>query len=90
MRQKKKRTWARGSKATARARRGLRSAIRGDPPVAQKAENGLSSPASSPRRFDEGKYKSWYTMGPRAEPEPYSTKERILPGYNAHIAMRNR
>ena len=36
--------------------------------------------------FDEGKYKAWYTMGPCPEPESYSTKDRILPGYNAHIA----
>jgi hypothetical protein len=36
--------------------------------------------------FDEGKYKSWYTMGPCTEEEPYSTKGQILPGYNAHIA----
>lgn len=36
--------------------------------------------------FDEGKYKSWYTMGPCPEPEAYSSKDRILPGYNGHIA----
>jgi len=36
--------------------------------------------------FDEGKYKTWYTVGPCPEPEPFSTKDEILPGHNAHIA----
>ena len=35
--------------------------------------------------FDNGKYKKWYTMGPCNEPETFSSKENILPGYNGHI-----
>ncbi|MFA6243932.1 MAG: hypothetical protein WC655_23515 [Candidatus Hydrogenedentales bacterium] len=36
--------------------------------------------------FDEGKYKSWYTMGTPPDPEPYSSGGKILPGYNGIIA----
>lgn len=36
--------------------------------------------------YDDGKYKTWYTMSPSAEPEPYSTKDDILPGHNHHVA----
>ncbi len=36
--------------------------------------------------FDEGKYKAWYEVGPCPEPEPFSTKDKILPGHNSHIA----
>lgn len=36
--------------------------------------------------FDEGKYKAWYTVDPCTDPEPFSSKDRILPGHNAHIA----
>lgn len=36
--------------------------------------------------FDEGRYKAWYTVPPCLTPEPFSTKERILPGHNAHLA----
>ncbi len=36
--------------------------------------------------YDDGKYKAWYTVSPCAEPEPFSTKDKILPGHNAHLA----
>jgi hypothetical protein len=36
--------------------------------------------------FDGGKYKTWYTVGPSPNPEPYSTKDRILPGHAACLA----
>jgi len=36
--------------------------------------------------FDEGKYKAWYTIDPCPDPEPFSNKDKILPGHNAHIA----
>jgi len=36
--------------------------------------------------FDDGKYKAWYTVSPCSTPEPFSTKDRILPGHNAHVA----
>ena len=35
--------------------------------------------------FDEGKYKTWYTIAPCPEAEPFSTKDQILPGHNAHV-----
>ncbi len=36
--------------------------------------------------YDDGKYKAWYTVGPSPNPEPYSTKDRILPGHGACMA----
>lgn len=36
--------------------------------------------------FDEGKYKAWYVQDPCATPEPFSSKDRILPGHNGHVA----
>ena len=36
--------------------------------------------------FDEGKYKAWYVVDPCSEPEPYSSKDKILPGHNGHVA----
>ncbi len=36
--------------------------------------------------FEDGKYRTWYTVGPCSEPEAFSTKDKILPGYNSHIA----
>jgi hypothetical protein len=36
--------------------------------------------------FDDGKYKAWYTVGPPPNPEPNSTKDKILPGHSAYIA----
>ncbi|MHB8863531.1 MAG: hypothetical protein ACYC6N_14110 [Pirellulaceae bacterium] len=55
--------------------------------VAQRAAKRPFQPGQRAAQvFDEGKYKTWYTIGPCVEPEPYSTKEKILPGYNAHIA----
>lgn len=35
--------------------------------------------------FDDGKYKAWYTQAACPEPEPFSTKDRILPGHNSHL-----
>lgn len=35
--------------------------------------------------FDQGKYKCWYSIPPCQDPEPFSTKTRILPGYNDHL-----
>jgi len=55
--------------------------------VAQKAEKRpFQSGQMAAQIFDEGKYKTWYTMAPCAEPEPFSAKDRILPGYNSVIA----
>ena len=54
--------------------------------VAQKAEKVPFQPGQmAATLFDEGKYKAWYTMGPCAEEEPFSTKDMILPGHNAHL-----
>ena len=54
---------------------------------AQQAEKRPFQPGQiAAQVFDDGKYKAWYTMGPCAEPEPYSSKDKILPGYNSHIA----
>ena len=36
--------------------------------------------------FDEGKYKAWYVVDPCAAPEVFSSKDRILPGHNGHVA----
>lgn len=36
--------------------------------------------------FDEGVYKTWYTVSPCPDPEPFSTKDQILPGHNHHVA----
>lgn len=36
--------------------------------------------------YDQGKYKVWYVMDPCPEPEPFSSKDRILPGHNGHVA----
>ncbi len=55
--------------------------------VAQKAEKVSLKPGQMIAQiFDEGKYKAWYTVGPCSEPEPFSGKDNILPGHNAHIA----
>jgi hypothetical protein len=54
--------------------------------VAQKAEKVPFQPGQlSAQVWDQGKYKAWYTMGPCDAPEPFSSKEKILPGYNSHI-----
>ena len=55
--------------------------------VAQKAELVPFQPGQiAAQVFDGGQYKTWYTQDPCKEPEPFSTKDKILPGYNAHIA----
>lgn len=36
--------------------------------------------------LDDGKYKAWYTVSPCETPEPFSSKDRMLPGHNAHLA----
>ena len=36
--------------------------------------------------FDEAKYKAWYVVDPCADPEPFSSKDKILPGHNGHVA----
>ena len=36
--------------------------------------------------FENGKYMAWYTVDPCAEPEPFSSKREMFPGYNAHVA----
>ncbi len=52
--------------------------------VAQQATKKPTT-ESAAQLFDNGKYKQWYTMGPCNEPEPFSSKEKILPGYNGHV-----
>jgi hypothetical protein len=55
--------------------------------VAQKAQKVTSKPGQiAAQVFNEGKYKSWYTVDPCPDPEPFSSKDKILPGHNAHIA----
>jgi len=55
--------------------------------VAQQAQKVPFKPGQMAAQvFDEGKYKAWYTVGPCPEPESFSTKDKILPGHNAHIA----
>lgn len=54
--------------------------------VAQKAEKVPFQPGQiAAQVFDRGKYKTWYTIDPCAEAEPQSTKDKILPGHNAHV-----
>lgn len=65
--------------ATADMPRGIRL-------VVQPAEKVPFQPGQiAAQVFDEGKYKSWNTLGPCKEPEPFSAKDKILPGYNSHI-----
>lgn len=55
--------------------------------VAQEAEKVPFQPGQiAAQVFDEGKYKAWYGQGECPEPEPYSSRDRILPGYNGVIA----
>lgn len=37
--------------------------------------------------FDERKYKAWYVVDPCADPEPFSSKDKILPGHNGQPIM---
>ena len=54
--------------------------------VAQKAQKVPFQPGQMAAQvFDQGKYKTWYTVNPCPDPEPFSTKEKILPGHNAHV-----
>ena len=54
--------------------------------VAEKAEKVPFQPGQlAAQVFDRGKYKTWYTIDPCAQPEPFSTKDKILPGHNAHV-----
>ena len=55
--------------------------------VAQQAEKVPFQPGQMAAQvFDEGKYKTWYTVSPTKDPEPASTKDKILPGHNAYLA----
>ena len=55
--------------------------------VAQPAELVPFKPGQMAAQvFDNGLYKTWYVMDPCPDPEPFSSKDRILPGYNGHIA----
>jgi len=55
--------------------------------VAQKAvKMPYQSGQQAAQVFDEGKYKAWSTVPPCSEAEPFSTKDKILPGYNSHVA----
>ncbi len=55
--------------------------------VAQKAAKTPFPPGQlSAQVWDQGKYKAWYTIGPCEQPEAFSSKDKILPGYNSHIA----
>ncbi|GMV99433.1 MAG: hypothetical protein AMXMBFR84_05720 [Candidatus Hydrogenedentota bacterium] len=54
--------------------------------VAQKAEKRPYQPGQRPAHaYYNGKYMSWDTMAPCPDPEPFSTKDQILPGYNGHV-----
>lgn len=51
--------------------------------VAQKAEKvPFKEGQMAAQVFDEGKYKAWYVQDPCKDPEAYSSKDKILPGYN--------
>lgn len=55
--------------------------------VAQKAEKvPLKKGQMVAQIFDDGKYKAWYNVDPCPDPEPFSTKDKIMPGQNPHIA----
>jgi len=55
--------------------------------VAQQAEKiPLESGQRAAQVFDEGKYKAWYTIGACDQPEPFSSKDNIIPGNRSHIA----
>jgi len=36
--------------------------------------------------YDNGKYKTWYTVTAMDNPEPFSSKGKMLPGYNSYLA----
>jgi hypothetical protein len=55
--------------------------------VAQPAEKiPLKDGQFAAQVFDEGKYKAWYIVDPCPTPEPFSSKDKILPGHNGHVA----
>jgi len=55
--------------------------------VAQKCEKvPFAAGQMAADVYDQGKYKVWYNIDPCPEPEPYSTKDKIPPGFDQHIA----
>ncbi len=55
--------------------------------VAQPAEKVPFKPGQMAATvFEDGKYKTWYTIGPSADSEPSSSKARMFPGYNVYVA----
>ncbi|MBD3181012.1 hypothetical protein GF312_01900 [Candidatus Poribacteria bacterium] len=55
--------------------------------VAQQAKKVPLKPGQiSAQVYHEGKYKAWYTIGPCPDPEPFSTKDQIIPGNRSHVA----
>ncbi|UCD27364.1 MAG: hypothetical protein JSV03_09550 [Planctomycetota bacterium] len=54
--------------------------------VAQKAEKIPYRPGQlAAQVYDQGKYKSWYTIQPCPDPESFSSKDKIMPGHNGHV-----
>lgn len=55
--------------------------------VAQPATKMVFQPGQmAATLFDDGQYKAWYTVSPCEAAEPFSSKDKMLPGYNAHVA----
>ncbi|HOX38250.1 MAG TPA: hypothetical protein PL033_09725 [Candidatus Brocadiia bacterium] len=55
--------------------------------VAQQAQKVPFKPGQMAASvFDEGKFKAWYVTDPCAQPEPFSSKDKILPGHNGHVS----
>jgi hypothetical protein len=55
--------------------------------VTQPAEKVPLKPGQlAAQVLDEGKYKTWYVVDPCPDPEPFSSKDKILPGHNGHVA----
>lgn len=78
--------WLEGD-GTRPARFELNDMPRGVRLVVQKAEKVPFQPGQvAAQVFDGGKYKAWYTVSPCPEPETFSSKDKILPGHNAHVA----
>ncbi|MHC4445152.1 MAG: hypothetical protein ACYTF1_15215 [Planctomycetota bacterium] len=54
--------------------------------VAQQAEKvPYQAGQMAAQVYDQGKYKTWYTIPPCPDPESFSSKDTIMPGHNGHV-----
>jgi len=55
--------------------------------VAQEAAKSPLAPGQfAAQVYDGGKFKTWYPIPPCPQPETFSSKDRILPGHDYHVA----